>query len=73
MEEDKRNLQIVLHTLWEHQLYTKYSKCEFYKYWMKYLGHVVSQEGMTIEPEKIKAIMEWPIPKSVVDIRSFRV
>ena len=38
---------------------------------MQYLGHVISSEGIAIDPEKIKAIMEWPVPKDVADIWSF--
>lgn len=71
IEEHKKHLHIVLKTLREHQLYEKYNKCEFFKQHIQYLGHVITKYGITVDWEKIKAIMEWPIPKNVVDIRSF--
>eukprot|EP00253_Pinus_taeda_P009241 PITA_09241 len=55
----------------EHQLYAKLSKCDFYKEEIQYLGHVISKEGIVVDPEKIKTILEWPVPKDVADIRSF--
>ena len=55
----------------EQQLYAKFSKCDFYKYKIQYLGHVVSNDGISVDPDKIKAIMEWSVPKKVSDIRSF--
>jgi len=52
-------------------LYAKLSKCDFYKEEIQYLGHVISKEGIAVDPEKIKTILEWPVPKDVADIRSF--
>eukprot|EP00253_Pinus_taeda_P002210 PITA_02210 len=46
-------------------------KCDFFKEEIQYLGNVVTKEGIVVDPEKIRTIMEWPIPKDVVDIRSF--
>lgn len=71
LEEHKRNFQIVLQILREHQIHVKYSKCEIYRNKVQYMGHVITQEGITIVPEKIKAIMEWHVTTNVVDIRSF--
>eukprot|EP00253_Pinus_taeda_P028202 PITA_28202 len=70
-EEHEEHLRMVLQTLWEHQLYAKLSKCDFYKEEIQYLGHVISKEGIAVDPEKIKTILEWPVPKDVADIRSF--
>eukprot|EP00253_Pinus_taeda_P019316 PITA_19316 len=70
-EEHEEHLRMVLQTLREHQLYAKLSKCDFYKEEIQYLGHVISQEGIAVDPEKIKTILEWPVPKDVADIRSF--
>jgi hypothetical protein len=61
----------VLQVLREHQLYAKFSKCEFFQKKIHYLGHVLSKEGVAVDPDKIRAIMEWPTPKDVSDIRSF--
>ena len=55
----------------EHQLYAKFSKCAFFQDKIQYLGHVVTKEGILVDPEKIKAIEEWPVPKDVTDIQSF--
>ena len=49
----------------------KPSKCEFFKAKLKYLGHIVSQEGIATDPIKIEAILKWPQPKTVTDVRSF--
>jgi len=58
----------MLQTLREHQIYAKYRKCYFYKNQIQYLGHLISSKGIVVDPEKIKTIMEWPIPKNMVDI-----
>ena len=55
-EEHKKYLKIVLQELWEHRLYAKFSKCDFFKDKIQYLGHVVTKEGISVDPEKIKAI-----------------
>eukprot|EP00253_Pinus_taeda_P010499 PITA_10499 len=52
-------------------LYAKFSKCDFFKEEIQYLGHVITKDGIAVDPEKIKAIMEWPVPKDVADVRSF--
>jgi hypothetical protein len=70
-EEHDEHLRIVLQTLRKHKLYAKFDKCDFYEKEIQYLGHVISSEGIGMDPEKIKAIMEWPVPKDVEDIWSF--
>jgi len=57
--------------LQENQLYAKFIKCDFLKDQIQYLGHVISVDGITLDPEKIKTTMEWTTPKNVADIRSF--
>ena len=71
--EDKQedHLRIVLQALRGHQLYTKLSKCEFWLIGVKFLGHVVSASSVSIDPEKVEAIMSWERPKSVFEISSF--
>eukprot|EP00253_Pinus_taeda_P020664 PITA_20664 len=71
IEEHYEHLRMVLQTLREHQLYTKFSKCDFFKEEIQYLGHVITKDGIAVDSEKIKAIMEWPVPKDVADVRSF--
>ena len=49
----------------------KPSKCEFFKCRIAYLGHIVSDKGIETDPKKIKAIVDWPVPKTVHDVHSF--
>ena len=55
----------------EQQLYAKPSKCSFGVQEVEYLGHIVSHEGVKADPNKIKAIMDWPIPKKLKKLRGF--
>lgn len=64
-------MRTVLQVLRDSQLYAKFSKCDFYKDQIQYLGHVISVEGIAVDPEKIRTIMEWTTPKNVANIRSF--
>ena len=49
----------------------KPSKCEFFQTSLKYLGHIVSKNGIATDPRKIKAIQDWPRPETVTEVRSF--
>ena len=55
-EEHAMQLRFVLQTLREHQLYAKFSKCEFWLDQVAFLGHVVSRDGIQVDPKKIEAI-----------------
>ena len=55
----------------DHQLYTKFSKCEFWLIELRFLGHVVSAPSVSVDPEKVEAMMSWEGPKSVFEIHSF--
>jgi len=55
----------------QHELYAKLNKCDFYKDKIQYLGHVISKEDIYVDPNKIKAIMEWHVPKDISNTRSF--
>jgi hypothetical protein len=70
-EEHDEHLCLVLKCLREHKLYGKLSKCSFYQSRIHYLGHVISTEGITVDPTKVEAIMEWPAPTNVTEVRSF--
>jgi hypothetical protein len=61
----------VLQLLKEQQLYAKPSKCFFGVKEVEYLGHIVSHEGVKVDPNKIKAMMDWPIPKTLKNLRVF--
>jgi hypothetical protein len=58
MEEHDDNFHLVLQCLREHKLYGKLSKCSFYQSKIHYLGHVISGEGIAMDPTKVEAIME---------------
>ena len=55
----------------EYQLYAKLSKCDFYRDRIQYLGHIISEEGISVEPEKIEAIMNWPTPRNWTKCKIF--
>ena len=55
----------------EHQLYAKFSKCDFFKDKIDNFGHALTKDGILVDPDKIKEINEWPFPKDVTDVRSF--
>ena len=70
-EEHEEHLRLALQLLREHKLYAKLSKCDFYKYRIQYLGHIISKEGISTDLEKIEPIMNWPTPRNVTDVRYF--
>ena len=61
----------VLKLLKDHQLYAKPSKCAFGLKEVEYLGHIVPHDGVKVDPNKIKAMMEWPIAKTIKKLRGF--
>ena len=71
MEEHWKHLRWALGQLRKAKLYGRLHKCEFLKNQVDYLGFEVSPKGIHASPEKVKAIIEWPIPKSIHDVRSF--
>jgi hypothetical protein len=70
-EEHAEHLRIVLQHLRDHKLYAKFSKCEFWLDSIKFLGHTISSEGISVDPSKVQEVMDWKPPKSVHQIRSF--
>ena len=70
-EEHEDHLRIVLQALVDHQFYAKFSKCEFWLTEVRFLGHVMSASGVSVDPEKVEAVMSWERPKSVFEICSF--
>ena len=70
-EEHEDHLRIVLQALRDHQLYAKFSKCEFWLTKVRFLGHVVSALGLSMDSGKVEAVIGWDRPKSVFEIRSF--
>ena len=52
-------------------MYAKFSKCEFWLDQVVFLGHVVSAEGIRVDPTKIEAVVKWEPPRNVIEVRSF--
>ncbi|XP_073298474.1 uncharacterized protein [Primulina huaijiensis] len=65
------HLRTVLQLLREKQLYEKLKKCESWLEQVSFLGHIVSRDGIAVDPMKIEAIKQWPIPTTVSEVRSF--
>jgi len=72
-EEHEEHLRMVLQVLREYQLYAKLSKCSFYQWRIHYVGHIISEEGIVVDPTKIKDIDEWKTPWNVIEVRSLWV
>jgi hypothetical protein len=70
-EEHVQHVDKVLQLLEEQQMYANHSKCAFGVQEVEYLGHIVSHEGVKVDPNKIKSIREWSIPKTLKKIRGF--
>jgi hypothetical protein len=71
LEEHEDHLRIVLQILRDKKLYAKLKKCEFWLNQVVFLGHVVSKDGITVDPSKIEAVVNWDRPTNVSEVRSF--
>jgi hypothetical protein len=69
--DHEEHLRLVLQKLRDNQLYAKYSKCEFWIDEVPFLGHIISNGGISVDPAKVKEIVVWSIPTTVTEIRSF--
>jgi hypothetical protein len=69
--EHTMHLHIVLQRLWDHRLYAKFSKWDFWLKEIKLLGHNISQKGIAVDPDKVEEVMDWKPPTTVRQIRSF--
>jgi hypothetical protein len=70
-EEHAEHLRLVLGTFREHQLYAKFSKCEFWLKEVGFLGHVISAGGVSVDPSKITSILERKAPTNPTEVRAF--
>ena len=61
----------VLHRLCKHKLYANPDKCEFHSTTVEYLGYILSLEGLSMAEDKVKAILDWLVPRKIKDIQSF--
>ena len=70
-EEHLQHLEVVLKTLQEQSLFAKMSKCEFGMKQLLYIGKIIGQDGVKVHMENIRAILEWPSPKNITEVRGF--
>jgi hypothetical protein len=70
-EEHEHNLILVLQVLRECELYSNLSKCYFYQEHIHYLGHIILEQGIVVDPDNIEAIRGWPTPKNVSEVKYF--
>ncbi|WOH15435.1 hypothetical protein DCAR_0934976 [Daucus carota subsp. sativus] len=71
LSEHKVHLRAVLELMKQHELYAKESKCVIGKQQLEYLGHIISAEGVSTDPDKVAAMKNWPIPTSIKQLRGF--
>ncbi|XP_023638902.1 uncharacterized protein LOC111830637 [Capsella rubella] len=70
-DEHIQHLRTVLELLRLHQLFVKLKKCDFGKSEIEYLGHIISGDGVKVDQTKIKAMLEWPLPSTITELRGF--
>ena len=70
-EEHMKNLKEVFQRLKAANLKLNPKKCNFLKKEVKFLGHIVSESGVATDPNKVQSVKDWPVPKSIKDVRSF--
>ena len=71
LTEHERHLRLVFQRLRENRLYVKPEKCEFAQEEITFLGHKISAGLIRMDKGKVQAIMEWPVPSKVTELRSF--
>jgi len=67
-EEHADHLRTVLHTPTAHKLHAKLKKCDFLMEKVHFLGHVISGEGISVDPAKVTAVVDWPRPTNVSEV-----
>jgi hypothetical protein len=70
-KDHAEHLRIVLTRLRDHQLYVKFSKCEFWLKTVPFLGYVLSENGISVNPSKVQEVVDWKTPTTVHEVRSF--
>ena len=68
--EHARHLRLVLKTIRANKMYAKFSKCQFWLDHVSFLGHVISAQGVLVDPHKVAAVENWEQPKTVTEVRS---
>ena len=69
--DHEQHLRAILELLKKEKLYAKFSKCEFWMREVQFLGHVINEQGIQVDPAKIEAIKKWEVPKNPTEIRRF--
>ncbi|CAA0826122.1 Uncharacterized mitochondrial protein AtMg00860, partial [Striga hermonthica] len=69
--EHEEHLRVVLETLRREKLFAKFSKCEFWLQRVYFLGHMITQTGIEVDPSKVSAVQNWSAPRSPTEVRSF--
>ena len=70
-EQHVQHVEAVLSRLKQHQFYAQESKCNFAMEEIEFFGHIVSGEGIKVDPRKVQVVQDWPVPKGVQEVRSF--
>ena len=70
-KEHEEHLRLILQTLRDHQLFAKFKKCEFWLNQVVFLGHVISKDGVAVDPSKVEAVENWKPPTNASEVRSF--
>jgi hypothetical protein len=71
VKDHAEHLRVVLSRLQEHMLYAKFSKCEFWLKKVPFLGHVLSDEGISVDQTKVQEVMDWKALTSVFEVWCF--
>lgn len=71
IEQYLTHLKYDFEVLRENKLFLNFKKCEFCSSQILFMGFIASQQGITVDPKKIEAITSWPIPTTVIELRSF--
>jgi hypothetical protein len=70
-EEHEEHFRVMLQRLWDHQLYGKFSKCEFWINDVSFFNHVIPPEGIIVDPGKVRVVLDWKPPTSVSQVHIF--
>ncbi|GJS91742.1 putative reverse transcriptase domain-containing protein [Tanacetum coccineum] len=70
-KEHEKHLKIILELLKKEQLYAKFSKCDFWLESVQFLGHVINNKGVHVDPAKVEAIRNWSAPTTPTEVRQF--
>nr|GEY77383.1 reverse transcriptase domain-containing protein [Tanacetum cinerariifolium] len=70
-EEHENHLRIILELLRKEKLYVKFSKCDFWISVVQFLGHIIDNQGLHVNPAKIEAVKNWASPTTPTEIRQF--